>query len=430
MLETPTTTLEFVTLAREHLSPVLGLKPERAIARGAGHRLYSVDGHTYLDFVCGIATSILGHGHPAVNEAIHRQVDTLIHINGVGFAEPTARLAAELAAAMPEPLDTVFFSNAGTEVIEGAIKLARRVTGRPGVVSFRGGFHGRTMGSVALTSTNLNYRAGYEPLLPSVYHAPFPDAYRMGGAEEASRQALAALRDLLTTETPGRSVAALVLEAEQGEGGYRPAPASFLRGVREICDEYGILWVADEIQCGYGRTGKMWGFEHGDVVPDAVCVAKGIANGLPLSALVTRRELQERWGVGAHGTTFGGNPVACAAGLAVLQTIREEGLVANAAARGAELRAGLVRLQEQDERIGDVRGYGLMIGVEFVTDRTSRTPDEARTSRVLAKAAELGLLLLNCGTHHNVIRWIPPLNVTSEEIGEALEIFDQALRQG
>jgi 4-aminobutyrate aminotransferase len=429
MLETPTTP-EFVTLAREHISPVLGLKPERAIARGEGHRLYGVDGRAYLDFVCGIATSILGHAHPAVNEAIHRQVDTLIHINGVGFAEPTARLAAELAAALPEPLDTVFFSNAGSEVIEGAIKLARRVTGRPGVVSFRGGFHGRTMGSVALTSTNLNYRAGYEPLLPSVYHAPFPDAYRMGGAEEASRHALAALRDLLTTEIPGRSVAALVLEAEQGEGGYRPAPASFLRGVREICDEYGILWVADEIQCGYGRTGKMWGFEYGDVVPDVVCVAKGIANGLPLSALVTRRELQERWGVGAHGTTFGGNPVACAAGLAVLQTIRAEGLVANAAARGAELRAGLVRLQEQDERIGDVRGYGLMIGVEFVTDRASQTPDEARTSRVLAKAADLGLLLLNCGTHHNVIRWIPPLNVTREEIGEALEIFEQALREG
>ncbi len=429
MLETPTTTPEFVTLAGQHISPVLGLKSERAFVRGEGHRLYGVDGRAYLDFVCGIATSVLGHGHPAVNEAIHRQVDTLIHVNGAGFAEPTARLAAELAAAMPDPLDTVFFSNAGTEVIEAAIKLARRVTGRPGVISFRGGFHGRTMGSVALTSTNLNYRAGYEPLLPSVYHAPFPDAYRMGGEEEASRRALGALRDLLASEIPGRSVAALVLEAEQGEGGYRPAPASFLRGIREICDEHGILWVADEIQCGYGRTGKMWGFQHADVVPDVVTVAKGIANGLPLSGLVTRRELQERWGQGAHGTTFGGNPVSCAAGLAVLRTIRQEGLVANAAARGAELRAGLERLQASDERIGDVRGYGLMIGVEFVSDPATKAPDEARTSRVLAMAADLGLLLLNCGTDHNVVRWIPPLNVTSAEIDEALDIFGRAVAQ-
>ena len=428
MLETRTTP-DFVTLAREHISPVLGLKAERAFVRGEGHRLFDVQGHAYLDFVCGIACTILGHRHPVVTDAIHRQVDTLAHINGAGFAEPTARLAAALADALPDPLDTVFFSNAGTEVIEAAIKLARRVTGRPGIVAFRGGFHGRTMGSVALTSSNPNYRAGYEPMLPSVYHAPFPDAYRMGGEEEASRQALAALRDLLTNEIPGRSVAALVLEAEQGEGGYRPASASFLRGVREICDEYGILWVADEIQCGFGRTGKMWGFEHGDVVPDVVCVAKGIANGLPLSGLVTRRELQERWGVGAHGTTFGGNPVSCAAGLAVLKTIREEGLVANAAAKGAELRAGLQRLWARDERIGDVRGYGLMIGVEFVSDPMSKAPDEARTSRVLAKAADLGLLLLNCGTDHNVIRWIPPLNVTSAEIGEALDIFGRALAE-
>ncbi len=426
MLETRTMP-DFVTLAREHMSPVLGLKAERAMVRGEGHRLYAVDGSSYLDFVCGIATSVLGHGHPAVSAAIHRQVDTLMHVNGAGYAEPTARLAAELSAALPDPLDTVFFSNAGTEVIEGAVKLARRVSGRPGVVAFRGGFHGRTLGSVALTSTNLNYRSGYEPLMPSVYHAPFPDAYRMGGDDEATRQSLAALRDLLVSEIPGRSVAALVLEAEQGEGGYRPAPPSFLQGVREICDEYGILWVADEIQCGYGRTGMMWGFEHAGVVPDVVCVAKGIANGLPLSALVTSRDLQERWGVGAHGTTFGGNPVSCAAGLAVLDTIRSEGLVANAADKGRELRAGLERLQATDERIGDVRGYGLMIGVEFVTDAKSKAPDEARTSQVLAKAADLGLLLLNCGTHHNVIRWIPPLNVTSEEIAEALDIFGRAV---
>jgi 4-aminobutyrate aminotransferase len=425
------TTPEFVALAHAHISPVLGVNLERAFVRGDGHRLYDVDGRTYLDFVCGIACSVLGHRHPAVTEAITRQADTLLHINGAGFAEPTARLAAELAATMPDPLDTVFFSNAGTEVIEGAMKLARRVTGRPGIIAFRGGFHGRTLGSVSITSSSLNYRTGYEPLLPGVYLADFPDAYRLGDGdpEVASHAALAGLRTMLAVDIPPQSVAAVVIEAIQGEGGYRPAPASFLRGLRELCDAHGILLVADEIQCGYGRTGSMWGFEESGIVPDAVCVAKAIANGLPLSALVTRRDLQERWGAGAHGTTFGGNPVACAAGLAVLRTMRDEGLVANAAARGIELAAGLRRLAASDASIGDVRGRGLMLGVEFVADRAARTPDAARCERVIRRCGDLGLLLLSCGSGHNVIRWIAPLDVTSDEVEEALGIFEHALAE-
>ncbi len=420
---------EFIELAHQHISPVLGLSLERPIIRGEGHYLYGADGERYLDFICGIACSVLGHCQPEVNAAIHRQVDTLLHINGSGYAESTARMAAELAAAMPDPLDTVFFSNAGTEVIEGAIKLARRITGRPGIVAFRGGFHGRTTGSVAITTTNLNYRAGYEPLLPSVYRAPFPDSYHAGDPEVASREALDELRRMLTSEIPGRSVAAMILEVEQGEGGYRPAPDSFIRGIRELCDEYGILWVADEIQCGYGRTGRMWAFQHAGVVPDVVCVAKAIANGLPLSGLVTRRELQERWGQGAHGTTFGGNPVSCAAGVEVLRIIRERDLVANAAERGAELMAGLRRVTASDTTVGDVRGLGLMIGVEFVKDRATKEPDGERCSKVIARCAERGLLLLNCGQDHQVIRWIPPLDVTSEEIETALDIFGTALAE-
>jgi 4-aminobutyrate aminotransferase len=223
-------------------------------------------------------------------------------------------------------------------------------------------------------------------------------------------------------------VAAIFIEPVLGEGGYLPVPVPFLRGLRELCDEHGILLVADEIQSGYGRTGRMWAFEHAGIVPDVVCIAKAIANGLPLSAIAARRDLHERWGRGAHGTTYGGNPVSCAAALAVLDVIEGEGLVANAAVRGAELTAGLHRLAAEDERIGDVRGRGLMIGVEFVADRTTRTPDGALVDRLMARSADLGLLVLSCGPQHQVVRWIPPLDVSAAEVSEALEIFGEALR--
>jgi 4-aminobutyrate aminotransferase len=223
-------------------------------------------------------------------------------------------------------------------------------------------------------------------------------------------------------------VAAIIIEPVIGEGGYLPAPAAFLQGLRRICDEHGILLVADEVQTGYGRTGRMWGFEHAGIVPDVVCIAKAIANGLPLSAIAARRELHERWGKGAHGSTYGGNPVACAAALAVLDTIEAGGLVANAAARGADLRAGLDRLAAEDERIGDVRGPGLMIGVEFVSDAATKAPDGALVDRLVARSADMGLLVLSCGTQHQVVRWIPPLDVSAAEVSEALEIFGEALR--
>jgi len=219
----------------------------------------------------------------------------------------------------------------------------------------------------------------------------------------------------------------MIIECVQGEGGYIPAPPEFLRGVRSICDEHGILFVADEVQSGFGRTGKMWAFEHAGIVPDVVCTAKAIANGLPLSAIASRRELQERWGRSAHGTTYGGNPVACAAGIAVLETILGQDLVANAAVRGAELSAGLRAIAAADTRIGDVRGPGLMIGVEFVVDRATREPDGATCEAVIARCADEGLLVLSCGVAHNVIRWIAPLDVTSAEIAEALGIFRKVL---
>ena len=423
-----TTTTDFITLGRQHLSPVLGRYFERGFVRGDGHYLYDVEDKAYLDFACGIAVTVLGHRHPAVTEAIVRQADTLLHTcNALGYLEPVSELAAAIAAVMPDPLDTVFFANSGSEAIEGAIKLARRVTGRPGIVAFTGAFHGRTMGAVALTSSSLNYRTGYEPLLPGVYLAPFPNVYAAGGDEaRATADALAALRRLFETQIPASEVAAVVIEAIQGEGGYNPAPVAFLQGLRQLCDEHGILYVADEVQCGYGRTGRMWGFEHAGVVPDVVCLAKAIANGLPLSAVVSRRELQDRWGKGAHGTTFGGNPVACAAGLAVLRTVREQDLVANAAVRGEELLAGLRDLAARDAGIGDVRGRGLMVGVEFV-DPVTRRPDGGRCERVMQACADRGLLVLSCGGEHQVIRWIPPLDVAADEIRRGLSIFEEAL---
>jgi 4-aminobutyrate aminotransferase len=414
----------------QHLTPVLGRYFEREWSRGEGHRLYDASGKAYLDFANGIAVTALGHGHPKVNAAIHAQVDRLVGpISAIGFTEPVSRLAAELAATFPDPLDSVFFLNSGSEAIEAALKLARRVTGRPGIIAFRGAFHGRTLGATSVTTSSLNYRAGYDPLLPGVHIAPFPVAYpEFGGDEEAaSSAALDALQRLFEAVIPPSSVGSMLIEPILGEGGYNPAPATFLRALRALCDEHGILLIADEIQTGMGRTGRMWAFEHAGIVPDIVCVAKAIANGLPLSALVSSRALQERWGKSAHGTTFGGNPVACAAGLAVLEVIREERLVENAAARGAELRAGLARIAAEDDRIGDVRGPGLMVGVELVRSREGAEPDGVVADRLMAACADAGLLVLLCGRDHHVVRWIAPLNVTAAEIAEGVEIFGESL---
>ncbi|OGO57883.1 MAG: hypothetical protein A2Z32_07305 [Chloroflexi bacterium RBG_16_69_14] len=413
-----------------NLTPVLGRYFTRDWSHGEGHRLFDTDGKAYLDFANGIAVTALGHRHPRVTAAIHAQVDRLIGpVSAMGFTLPTSALATALAATFPDPLDSVMFLNSGSEVVDGALKLARRVTGRPGIIAFRGAFHGRTFGATSVTTSNLNYRTGYEPLLPGVHFAPYPVAYPDfgGDAEAASEASLAAVRSLFASVIAPSMVGAVIVEPVLGEGGYVPAPASFLRGLRAMCDEHDILLIADEVQSGYGRTGKMWAFEHAGIVPDVVCVAKAIANGLPLSAIVSSRALQERWGRGAHGSTYGGNPVACAAGLAVLDTIRDEGLVSNAVARGAELVAGLEAIAAEDDRIGDIRGLGLMVGVEFTRDRATGEPDGALPDLLMAACADAGLLVLTCGRVHEVIRWIPPLDVTAAEIAEAVEIFGETL---
>ncbi|NJD27061.1 MAG: aspartate aminotransferase family protein [Chloroflexi bacterium] len=413
-------------VGQQYLSPVMARYFERSWSHGEGHRLFDLDGRSYLDFATGIATTILGHRHPRVTAAIHDQVDRMVHLmNGMGYIEPVSRLAELLVETLPGPLDSVFFGNSGAEAIEGALKLARRATGRPGIIAFEGGFHGRTYGALSATSSNPNYRKGHGPLLPDVHIVPYPQAYRAFDGDEASATAaaLAALERLLAEEVARDTVAAMLIEPELGEGGYVPAPVEFLQGLRAICDRHGILLIADEVQTGYGRTGRMWGFEHAGVVPDIVCIAKGIANGLPLGAFVASRSLQERWGAGAHGSTFGGNPVACAAGIAVLETIRDEDLVANAAARGEQLWAGLHAIAADEPRIGDVRGRGLMLGVEFVVDPATREPDGAAADRVIAACAAAGLLILTCGPAPATVRWLPPLDVTADEIDEGLEIF-------
>ena len=422
--------LDLAAIADPNLTPVLGRYFERSWSHGIGHRLYDTDGKAYLDFANGIAVSALGHRHPAVTRAIHEQVDRLIVPTGaIGFSEPVVRLAVELAATFPAVLDTVMFLNSGSEAIEAALKLARRTTGRAGIVAFRGGFHGRTFGAASVTSSVLNYRAGYEPLLPGVHLLPFPAAYRDYGGDEdrATDACLAALEELVRTTIPAEAIASILIEPVQGEGGYYPAPIRFLQALREFSTAHGIVLIADEVQTGYGRTGRMWSFEHAGIVPDVVCVAKAIANGLPLSAIVSGRELQVRWGRSAHGSTYGGNPVACAAALAVLATIKSENLVENAATRGAELTRGLEAIAAEDPRIGDIRGPGLMIGIELVKDRATHAPDGDLATALMAGCADAGLLVLTCGRDHNVIRLIPPLDVSPSEVGEALRIFDRTL---
>jgi 4-aminobutyrate aminotransferase len=424
MTDTAPTIQERSTAA---LSPILGRYYQQTWVKGEGHRLIDSDGRSYLDFANGIAVTSLGHAHPRVNAAIHAQVDELIHVcNGLGHLAPVTRLAEMLVAELPAPLDTVYFGNSGAEVVDGAMKLARRATGRTHIIAFTGGFHGRTYGATSITSSSLNYRSGYDPLVPGVHIAPFPNAYRDFEGDEgaASSASLAYLERLFAEQIQPARTAAFIVEPVQGEGGYLPAPVAFLKGLRELADRHGILLIMDEVQSGYGRTGKMWAFEHAGIVPDVVLVAKAIANGLPLAALVSARELQERWGLGAHGSTYGGNPVSCAAGIAVLEVIREEGLVANAAARGAELTAGLRALQAEDPRIGDVRGPGLMIGVEMIKDPAA--PDVALGSAMSQACAQRGLLVLTCGAG-NVVRWIPPLDVDRPEIEEALGVFQEAL---
>jgi 4-aminobutyrate aminotransferase len=414
------------TDATASLSPVWSRISDIVVERGEGSCLYDTAGRRYLDFTCGIAVTNTGHCHPKVVAAIQAQAARLIHgqINII-YHQPMLELIRELQTVLPPVLDSFFFSNSGAEAIEGAVKLCKHATGRPNIVVFSGSFHGRTHLTMAMTTSKTVYRVGYQPLVPGIFVAPYPYAYRLGTDEtQAAKYAMSELKRLLKSQTAPEETGCVVVEPVLGEGGYVVPPARFMADLRALCDETGILLVADEIQSGIGRTGKFFAVEHFGVVPDVMTMAKGIASGLPLSCVVTRKELAAKWRTGTHGGTFGGNAVACAAGAATLRVIKEEGLVENAAERGGQLTAGLRRLQADFPIIGDVRGLGLMVATEFTSEGQ---PATAIAKAVVKAAQEAGLLLLTCGTDDNVIRWIPPLVVTGDEIEEALAIFAGAL---
>lgn len=411
------------------LSPVWYHVTNLVVDHGEGAYVYTTDGDRFLDFTSGIGVTNTGHCHPKVVAATQAQVAKMIHAQiNIYYHQPILDLVEALRPVVPAGLDTFFFSNSGAEAVEASIKLARQVTGKPNIIVFQGSFHGRTVATMSLTTSKTIYRLRYQPLMAGVFVAPYPYAYYYGWEpEETSRWCLKQLRHLLVTQTDPSETAAILIEPVLGEGGYVPPPPSFLPGVRRICDEHEILLIVDEVQSGFGRTGKFFALEHFGVTPDIMVMAKGLGSGFPISGIAARRELMERWVPGSHGGTYGGNAVSCAAATATVRVIREEGLVENAARMGTRLIDGLHQLQAQYPAVGDVRGLGLMVATEFTT--AEGEPDKATAKAVQKRCLEAGLFLLTCGTYDNVIRWIPPLVVNAEQIGQALETFGQALAE-
>ncbi len=411
----------------KHLAPIWPRNWTLYVERGEGPYLFDSEGRRYLDFTCGIGVTNTGHAHPRVVRAIQEQAARLLHGQPtIVLNRPLLDLTEQMATVAPAPLDTFFFTNSGAEATEGAVKLARHATHRTNVIVFQGSFHGRTNLTMAMTTSKTIYRAGYQPLVGGVFVAPYPYAYRYGWDEETTlRFCLRELKWLLKAQTAPEETAAIVIEPVLGEGGYVVPPDGFLPALRELCDHYGILLVADEVQSGFGRTGRWFAFEHTGVVPDIMVMAKGLGSGMPIAGLAASRALMERWVPGSHGGTYGGNAVACAAAAETIRVLREEKLVENAAAMGEVLLGGLRQLQRDHPEIGDVRGRGLMVACEF-TDATGE-PWTERAKAVALAAFEQGLMLLTCGTYENVIRWIPPLVVNASQIEEGLEKFERAL---
>ncbi|MHB8509278.1 MAG: aspartate aminotransferase family protein [Candidatus Dormibacteria bacterium] len=395
------------------------------VDRGEGSRLFDVEGRAFIDFACGIAVTSLGHGHPAVLDAARRQMEKLVHVSVVAQHELNVRLAERLVELAPAGLEMAFLANSGAEAVEGAIKLARRVLGRSEIVAFTGGFHGRTYGAMTLTSSKAHYSDGYGPLLPGVHHVPYPRPLDMGGDDAALGVTRAGIEDLFSRVSPG-TVAAFVVEPVLGEGGYVVPPPGFMPMLRQLADEHGILLVADEVQSGVARTGKWWAVDHSSTAPDVMLVAKALGNGFPISAILGRRDLMEAWPPAAHGSTFGGNPVACAAALATLEVIEEQGLARRAGDLGAEILERLTEATGSDAGVRQVRGLGLMLGIEFQADGRH---DSGRERQEAVRAASLahGLVILSCGRDDEVIRLIPPLNISGGDLDEGLGALESAI---
>jgi 4-aminobutyrate aminotransferase len=399
------------------------------IAKGRGAEVWDVDGNRFLDFMSGIGVASTGHAHPQVVQAIKDAADDFLHISSDYWHERMTRIAERLNALNPvgEPAQ-VFLCQSGTESVEAALKLARYVSGRPRFIGFLGGFHGRSMGSLAFTSSKYTQQAGFFPTMPGVTHVPYPNLYRplLSGADQGKAVIDYIENVLFQNNLPPGEVAAVLVEPIQGEGGYIVPPDGFLAGLRALCDRHGMLLIFDEVQCGIGRTGKMFASQHSGVTPDIMALAKGLGSGLPIGATVARRRHMEQWKRGAHGNTYGGNPLCCAAALATLDLVERE-YAANAASVGEYFIARLRELKERYPCIGDVRGKGLMIGMELVTDRTSKAPARALCDAVLTRAYHQGLLLLACG--QSTVRFIPPLMINRGHVDEAMKMLEAALKE-
>jgi 4-aminobutyrate aminotransferase len=416
-----TESLDLLSPAWSHLTT---MQPER----GEGIYLYEADGTRWIDFTSGIGVVNTGHCHPRVVQGIQEQAAKLIHgqINIV-VSPPTLKLAETLNAVTPEQINRFFFSNSGAEATEGAVKLARMATGRTNIITFQGSFHGRTSQAMAMTNSKSVYRAAYQPLPAGVFVAPYPYTYYYGWDEDTTINfCLRELDLILHTQTAPEETAAIIIEPVLGEGGYVPAPDRFLRELRDICAKYGILFIADEVQTGFGRTGKLFCFEHADIVPDIIVMAKGLGSGMPISAIASTDQIMSKWKPGSHGGTYGGGALAAAAAVATVQTMTDEDLPGNAERMGQRLMDGLVELQGRYPVIGDVRGRGLMVATEFTSG--NRQPDKAITKAVQVACIERKMLLLTCGSYENVIRWIPPLVVNEQQVDDALTIFEEALQ--
>lgn len=411
------------------LSPVWFHVTDLVMTRGEGIYVWDTDGTRYTDFTSGIGVTNTGHCHPKVVQAIQQQAAQFLHAQvNIYYHEGLFELSDALKRVVPAPLDTFFYSNSGAEAVEAAVKLARQATHRPNIIVFQGSFHGRTAQTMAMTTSKTTYRKHYQPLPPGVFVAPFPYWYRYGwNPETTSQWALNELRLLLKSQTDPSETAAIIVEPVLGEGGYVVPPASFIKGLRAICDEHDILLIFDEIQSGFGRTGRFFALEHFEVIPDIMVMAKGLGSGFPISAVAAPAEIMSKWMTGTHGGTYGGNIMGCAAAVATINAILEDGLVQNAAERGEQLMESLQEMQTRFPVIGDVRGLGLMVGVEF-TDPQTRQPAPEITSQVLQHCLDdERLILMNCGTYANTIRWIPPLVVTGEQLDESLRSFERAL---
>jgi 4-aminobutyrate aminotransferase len=411
----------------ELISPAYHRYSDLVVESAEGAHLHTVDGRDVLDFGCGIAVTNLGHRHPAVVAAVHEQVDRLWHTSVTAFHPQMIEAAAALVSITPPSLDQVFLNNTGAEAVEGAIKLARRSTGRSDIIAFTGAFHGRTYGALSVTASKASYRRGMGPLLPGVHHIRYPYCFRYcshasdGACDLVERE----LQLLFATTTSPETVAAIIVEPVQGEGGYVVPPASFMPYLRKVCDEHGILLIADEVQSGFGRTGRMFAVEHTGVEPDIMCVAKALGNGMPIAATIAPHRVMRAWHEGEHGSTYGGNAVACAAAIAVIQTLTRERIPERADRLGRTVMERGRAWQADMPALADVRGLGLMIGLEFMQNGA---PATALVDRIAANALAKGLLVLSCGIDGNVIRLIPPLTIPESELDAGLDILESAMR--